>query len=224
MAEPSQLAELPSLVDQFSKLAVPVIAFLGAIYTARQYWRAQRWRGGDLAASLVSQLETDDELAFACRVLDWGVGPLIVPERYRPLLEKIPEGTKNPTPTERGEVLQQDLGLMARALRVGLAIDPKNEPAGLIYRYCFDKLFNHLANVDRLLKAEQIKLEDIRGLQYWLKRIAAYEYPPAGMTKQEVFQPFVEYGPFGYRGIIDLGEKLGVTGWARGWEKRQPGK
>lgn len=221
MAEPSQLAQLPSFIEEFSKLAVPAIALLGAIYTVRQYWRAQRWRAGDLAFTLVSQLETDDELAFACRVIDWGVGPLIVPKRYRPLLEKVATDTKNPTPIERGEVLQQDRPLMARALKVYLAIDPENEPAGLIYRYCFDKLFNHLANVNRLLAAGQIELEDIRGLKYWLERIAVYEYPPPGVTAQQVFQTFIEYEPFGYRGVIDLGEKLEVPGWI---SARQPAK
>jgi hypothetical protein len=173
-----------------------------------------------LAVALIAQLETDDELAFACRAIDWGVGPLVVPERYRALVEGIPEGKKNPTPAERGEIVIQKPELMARALRVYLAIDPENEPVGLIYRYCFDKLFNHLANVHRLLNEKQLNLQDLERLRYWLERIAIYEYCPPGVERHEVFQPFLEHEPFGYRGVIDLGERLGASGWVKAWQAR----
>jgi hypothetical protein len=214
----SQVIQVSVWVEVLSKLALPSIALVGAFYTARQYQRAKRWRAGDLAVTLITQLETDDELAFACRAIDWGVGPLVVPGRYRALLEQIPEGKKNPTPMERGEVIQQNPELMARALRVRLAIDPEAEAPGLVYRYCFDKLFAHLANVHRLLKTDQVKLEDLEGLKYWLERIAAYEYPPPRIEKHQVFQPFLEYELFGYRGVIDLGERLGVSGWVKAWQ------
>src|SRR5882757_7722820 len=98
--ELSGLTMVPAWVEVVAKLAVPILAFVGAVYTALQYERAKRWRAGDLATTLMTQLETDDELAFVCRVLDWGVGPLIVPERYRPLLEDIPEDKKSPTPMQ----------------------------------------------------------------------------------------------------------------------------
>jgi hypothetical protein len=39
---------------------------------------------GDLAAALMQKLESDEELAFACQALDWGTGPIMVPERYGP--------------------------------------------------------------------------------------------------------------------------------------------
>jgi hypothetical protein len=210
------MTDLPVWAEYVSKLGVSSIALLGAVYTARQYQRAKRWRAGDLAATLIAQLETDEELAFACRALDWGVGPLVVPKRYWSLLERVPE-KKNPTPAERGEIMQQDCDLMARAVRVGLAVNPDTEPGGLVYRYCFDKLFAHLANVHRLLLSDQITLQDLDGLKYWLQRIAVFEYPPAGTAENQVFQPFLEHAPYGYRGVIDLGERLGVPGWLKTW-------
>ncbi len=220
MADLSQATQVRLWLDQLSQLAVPIIALFGAAYTAREYGRSKRWRAGDLAVSVIAQLETDSDLAFACRAIDWGVGPMIVPERYRPLLEKTAEGQMKPTPVERGEVMRHNPELMARAVQVNLAIDPETEPGGLIYRYCFDKLFAHLANVYRLLETEQVKLYELEGLKYWLERIAVYEYPPPGTEGDRVFQPFLEHEPYGYRGVIYLGERLGVAGWIKAWQKQ----
>jgi hypothetical protein len=212
-AEMADATALPVWLGDAIKLSIPILAIMGAAYTAIQLRRTRRWRGGDLATALVSQLETDEELAFACHILDWGVGPLVVPQRYRPLLEQIPEDKKNPTPVERGAVIQQDRELIGRAVRVNLEVDVKREPAGLIYRYCFDKLFAHLANVHRLVETKQLELENLKGLKYWLERIAVYEYPPKGVAKDAVFQPFLRHKPFDYQGIIELGRWLGVPGW-----------
>jgi len=219
VADVTQAQQFLGWVEAAAKFAIPVVAVVGASYTALQYGRSRRWRAGDLAASLISQLETDEELAFACRVLDWGVGPLIVPQRYRPLLETVPADPKNATPAERGAVIQMDRELLARAVEPRLKIDPKAEPAGLIYRYCFDKFFSHLANVHRLVQTRQVKSKDLIPLKYWLERIARYEYPPRPMPKDQVFQPFLEHEAFGYRGVIFLGEKLGVDGWLKSWKK-----
>jgi hypothetical protein len=202
--------QVPVWIEVMSKLAVPSIALLGAVYTALQYGRAKRCKAGDLAVTLIGQLEKDEELTLACRAIDWGAGPLVVPQRYRALLER-----GELSPVDRGEVMKQDPDLMARAVKVGLAIDPETEPGGLVYRYCFDKLFAHLANIHRLWKADQLKLDDLSELRYWLKRIAVYEYPPPGIAGNQVFQPFLEHEPFGYQGVIELGQRLGVSGWVK---------
>jgi hypothetical protein len=205
---------LPSTwADLIAKWALPGIALIGAVYTACQYQRAKRWRAGDLAAALIAQLETDEELAFACRAIDWGTGPLVVPKQYRPLLEAEQMGGKTPTASERGEIMQQDTVLLSRAVSVFLEFDPQAEPAGLVYRYCFDKLFAHLANMNRLLETRQLKTKDLSTLEYWLERIAKYEYPPPGKRGDEIFQPFLHHPPYGYRGVIALGRSLRVPGW-----------
>jgi Zn-dependent protease with chaperone function len=74
------ISKLGPLVAAVSAL----IAAFGAAYVYFQYRRAQEWRKGDLAASLMERLVSDPELAFACQALDWGTGPIMVPERYRP--------------------------------------------------------------------------------------------------------------------------------------------
>jgi len=49
---------------------------------------AERWRRTKFAASLMERLSKDEELALCARALDWGVGPLIVPTKYRVLFSE----------------------------------------------------------------------------------------------------------------------------------------
>jgi hypothetical protein len=208
--------QFPALVEWFAKLTpivTLVIALFAAAYTAVQYERLRKWRAKDLAAGLVDQLVTDDELAFACQALDWGSGPMIVPTRYRPLLAATPADPKNPTSRELGAVMDHDTTLMGKALEVNLRSEVKKQPAGLIYRYCFDKLFTHLANVHRLLLDGQVQIEDLDGLRYWIIQIANYSYGPEEKRGGLMFQPFACYQPFGTQGVRELGKKLGIGGW-----------
>ena len=78
---------VPTWVEIVNKLAPPSIAAISAFYVFLQYKRAQRWKSTDLAAALLEKLDTDPALALACQALDWGVGPLIIPDQYRPLFD-----------------------------------------------------------------------------------------------------------------------------------------
>jgi hypothetical protein len=200
-------------LNAVARAAVPSIALVGAVYTAWQYRRAQRWRAGDLAAQVVGRLSTDDKLLFACQALDWGTGPLIVPARYRPLMSSKPRDPAHPTPRELGEVMDHETTLMYRALRVRLSFDLERQPGGLVYRYCFDELFAHLANVHRLLVDGQLKAKDLVDLKYWIGKIADYRFGPIDERGGKMFQPFVGHEPFGYQGVRKLGKTLGVGGW-----------
>ena len=206
------MTDVPAWVEWTSKLATPVIALFAAGYSGIQYERMKSWRAKDLAARLVDQLTTDDELQFACQALDWATGPMIVPARYRSLLSQRPADADNPTPRELGEIIDHDPALMAKALEVRLAPGLKDNPAGLVYRYCFDKLFSHLANINRLQVDGQVRIKDLDGLKYWIRRIARYPFGPRE-KRDLVFQPFVGHEPFGYQGVRELGKKLGIKGW-----------
>jgi hypothetical protein len=229
MSDPTQALQqvaqavqhIPVWAEWVSKLATPLIALIAAGYTALQYERTRKWRAKDIAARLVDQLATDDELAFACQALDWGCGPMIVPVRYRPLLARRPADPDNSTPQEQGEIMNHDPALMAKALEVRVAPGLKDEPAGLIYRYCFDKLFSHLSNIYRLQVDGQVKIEDLDSSRYWIGKIANYRFGPIEKRGGLMFQPFLGYEPFGYQGVRELGKKLGIKGWL---PKPQPRK
>lgn len=196
--------------DTISKLgplvaaASAMIAAFGAIYVYRQYQRAQEWRKGDLAAALMERLESDQELAFACQALDWGIGPILVPDRYRPLMNKFN------MPDEA--VLDHSPKILATALEPSLTISTVSSAQGLIYRHCFIKLFNHLENISRLVTSKQVAVADLHGLNYWLGKIARYDYAPRDCDPDAIFQPALAV--FGYHGIPVLGRKLGVSDWS----------
>jgi len=181
-----------------------VIAAFGALYVYRQYRRAQEWRKGDLAAALMERLESDEELAFACQALDWGTGPILVPERYRPLMKRFN------MPHEA--VLDHAPDILVSALEPFLNAATLQSAQGLIYRHCFIKFFNHIENIGRLVASDQVAIDGLDGLDYWLARIASYEYSPADRSRQEIFQPALAV--FGYHKIPELGRQLGVMDWS----------
>lgn len=196
--------------DTISKLG-PVVAAVSAVvaafvalYVYRQYRRAQDWRKGDLAAALMERLESDDELAFACQALDWGTGPIMVPERFRPLMKRFK------MPDEA--VLDHAPEIMASALQPNLNAETLKSAQGLIYRHCFIKLFNHLENISRLLASKQVAKDGLDGLDYWLSRIAKYQYAPKDRSREQIFQPALAV--FEYHKIPELGRKLGVMDWS----------
>ena len=196
--------------DTISKLG-PVVAAVSAVvaafvalYVYRQYRRAQDWRKGDLAAALMQKLESDEELAFACQALDWGTGPIMVPERYRPMMKRFD------MPHEA--VLDHSPYVMAQALEPILNPETLQSAQGLIYRHCFIKLFNHLENISRLAASRQVAIDGLDGLDYWLSRIAKYESAPGNRSHEGIFQPALAV--FGYHKIPELGRKLGVTDWS----------
>lgn len=195
-------------IETISKLgplvgaASAFIAALGAMFAYRQYARAHEWRRGDLAAALMRELDSTEELEFACLCLDWGVGPLMVPQRYRPLLREM--GSND------GATVQHSPDVLAKALEPRLNRETLESAQGLIYRHCFVKLFVHLDDIARLLASQQISATDLDGLDYWLKALSRYPY--AAGDGRQVFQPAL--AAFGYPRIPELGRKLGVTDWA----------
>ncbi len=197
---------LPDWVDAVSKLGTLGIAAVSATYAYLQYRRSQKWKSSDLAASLMEKLSSDPQLALACHSLDWGVGPLIVPEQYRELLRKDREEF---VPT----IMQHEPMILCRALEPYLNEETVREPRGLIYRYAFIRLFEHLHLIATLLESRQIRVADIEGLRYWLRALRAYPYSPPDIDSKAVFSPAIEI--WEYDKIFDLARQLGIEGWQK---------
>jgi hypothetical protein len=156
---------VPIWVEIVSKLATPGIGAVSAFYVFLQYRRAQRWKAADLAAILLERLSTDQALALACQALDWGVGPLIIPDQYRPL---FPPNASSEAPG----VMEHDPKVLSDAVQPGLSAPTLADPRGLVYRYCFDKLFAYLDNMFKLLADGQLREGDIEEVKYWLESFA----------------------------------------------------
>ena len=191
-------------IEIVSKLAPSLIAAISATYVYLQYKRAQRWKASDLASALMERLTTDQALALACQALDWGVGPLIIPDRYRPLF-----GSE--CPDKPPAVMQHDPNVLCLAVEPTLNAATLDDPRGLVYRYCFDILFGYLDNIFSLLDDGQLRKEDIREIKYWLEQIRDYKYAPAKATGTRVFPAVLRR--WGYGNIIVLAERLDVSPW-----------
>ncbi len=143
------------------------VAAVGAIGTAIaavvQYYIAERWKRAEFSVAQIRELSEDETFAFCCRAIDWGIGPLIIPTKYRELF--LPSRT----------TVDHDWVLMAKALRPRLHVDWNKEDTRaqfLLYRYAFDDFFGYMDGLHMYRKAGVIKRGDLVPLEYFIKQIA----------------------------------------------------
>lgn len=55
------------------------------------YLKSVAWKKAELAAGYIKELQSNEELVFACRALDWNGGKLVVPTSLLPLLSEKPK-------------------------------------------------------------------------------------------------------------------------------------
>jgi hypothetical protein len=132
----------------------------GLIYAARQIQlarheqqRDEQWRRTEFARGLVDQLSSNDELVFCTRALEWGVGPLIIPEKHR-VLFKPQCSTFEHDQSNMSAALKADLGGGWRA------------PEALTYRYCFDAFFSYIEKIRHHLEVKNIEEKQLVGFDY----------------------------------------------------------
>jgi hypothetical protein len=109
-------------------------------------------------------------------------------------------------------VLDHTPEILALALEPSLNDATLKSAQGLIYRHCFIKLFDHFDNIARLVASDQVAIDGLDGLDYWLRRLASYRYAPKNRNPEEIFQPAL--ARFEYDKIPILGQKLSVKDWS----------
>jgi hypothetical protein len=169
----------------------------GLVYTAWQlhYSRIDQsdneaWRRQEFARSLVDRLSSDEELAFCTRALDWGVGPLIIPQKYRVLFGQEKEEGGNADKT----IIDHDPAIMANALKPHLDLGWK-APQALTYRYCFDAFFWYLEGIAYQVRVRNVSKEQLVGLDYYLDLVRKPPY--FSWTRKDgwarhPFRPFIK--------------------------------
>lgn len=136
----------------------------------------EHWKRTEFARTLLEKFTTDDELAFCARALDWGVGPLVIPQKHRVLFS-----SENATFEHKWDVLERSV---AAGLDVGW-----REPEALTYRYCFDAFFSYLETIKHHLDATNITPGQLAGLAYYLE---LFRRPQYGSDQVKLtFQSFV---------------------------------
>lgn len=195
---------MPVTADVGATLAA-ITAIAAGIVGLSQYVRSERWKRAEFAVRLVRQLATDLTFSFCCRAIDWGVGPLIIPECYRVL---FPNGST---------LVEHDWSLMAKALRPGLHPDWKeNKAQFLLYRFAFDDFFAYLDCLAMSEHLNVIKMKDLSPLTDYLRQLRQ----PLYWTNQddEITKEIMDTQVFGdfiktyYSGLWKLIEIQGLRG------------
>lgn len=123
-------------------------------------WKAVSWKRAELASSYLKELTTNQELAFACRALEWNGGRLAVPESLAPLLLSDKRG------------MAHDLSALERAMDSELTLDEMEEDERLqIYRTAVDSLLSWLSVVAHAIERNLFGPEDLQEARYWVQAV-----------------------------------------------------
>ena len=181
-----------SLVSAIADSVTALVAVAAGWFGIGEYRRAGRWKAAELAAAHLQQLGTDERLAFACRALDWGVGPIPVPAMYQTMAGM--------------QTVDHSVEMLKSSLTPDLDLSSLTKRELLVYRHCFDHLFGFLDSAQELLDLGLVDTNHFKGLRYWLKHLAEWSYAEdAGRT---VFIPFLV--TFGYGRVLRLFQTLEV--------------
>lgn len=168
------------------------VAAIGGSRAIAEYVRAGRWKAAEFAAAQIAALSENTELSFACHALDWGVGPLIVPDRFSVICNS--------------RIIRHDPKVLELALEPALNHETLNNPDGLVYRYSFDRFFDHLDQIDAMIERGLFKAAHVASLEYYLDKIMNYRYATSDAKRATTFLPFVEQ--FGYFGVVRLRKRI----------------
>src|ERR1700730_12296503 len=157
-----------------------LIAGAAAITGLHQYKKAEAWKRAEFTGRQFEQLSKNEELAFACKSLDWGIGPLIVPTKYRTL---YPDGQAT---------INHDWNKLANALRQSININVVTDTDQLVYRYCFDALFDYFDRLRVFVLLDLVELEDLNSLAYYAALVEEPAYYSGSLSKREVFGGFID--------------------------------
>jgi hypothetical protein len=144
------------------------------------YRRSVQWKRAELANSYLKDFNSNAELVFAGRCLDWFAGKLALPENLRAYM---PDDAK---------VIQHDRAIFAQALDPFLSTDGLNDdPRIQIYRTAVDSFLSWLCLVSSALDRGLFQAADIEEVGYWVAKIQS----------EEVLHGFIV--AFGYQGGIE---------------------
>ena len=122
-------------------------------------WKAVRWKRAELASSYLKEFNSNPELVFAGRCLDWNGGKLVLPDNLRPYNDDV-------------KCIQHDRKIFEQSLRPDLTIgDMDNDPRIQIYRVSIDSFLSWLCLVASALDRKLFSVEDIEEVGYWIAKL-----------------------------------------------------
>ncbi|GLQ91976.1 hypothetical protein [Dyella acidisoli] len=170
---PSEAATAIAYVGAFVGLVGGGVALFNS-------WKAVCWKRAELANTYLKDFNSNAELVFAGRCLDWNGGKLLLPESLRPYM------------TDGANFINHDRRVFARALRPDLQVgEMDDDPRIQIYRTSMDSFLSWLCLVASALDRKLFLVADMQDVGYWVAKIQA----------EVVVHPFIV--AYGYRENIE---------------------
>jgi hypothetical protein len=152
-AAPSEVAIVIAYVGAFVGLVGGGVALFNS-------WKAVLWKRAEVANNYMKDFNSNQELVFAGRCLDWNGGRLVLPESLRPYMP------------DNAQFIQHDRRLFAKALRPDLLVKEMDEdPRIQIYRTSIDSFLSWLSLVASALDRKLFMVADIQDVGYWVAKI-----------------------------------------------------
>lgn len=141
------------------------VGLCGLLVSLFNSWKAVQWKRAELASTYLKELNSNEELVFACRSLEWTGGRLVVPERLVPLMpNQEPAMEHSATALRQAMELDITVGAMAADRRLQ------------IYRTAMDSLLSWMAVLDQALERKLFSPADIQDAAYWVYRVADADF------------------------------------------------
>jgi hypothetical protein len=166
------------------------LGFFGFIFGLYQYYKAEKWKKSEFAASLLEQLSNNPDLSLCCIFLDWKERKIAVPEKYKFFT------------SEASFIHNWDH--LTKALR------PKENDANLdfplvLYRDVFDQFFKYLDKINHYIKIGLIEVKDVQILEHWLNELKNSNYKIQDANNVDEINPFLEFiNTYNYNGTKNL--------------------
>lgn len=169
------------------------VAALAAIFAGwvalNQYLKTERWKRAEFSIAQTSRIWNDETIAFCCCAIDWGIGPLIIPAKFRSL---FPVGTFT---------VEHDWDLMMRALRPQLDKSytlKATQGQFLLYRRAFDEFFSYLDALAIYRHLGVVTDQELSPLRDYFRQLREPGYWSDGdskrtnVAKESVFGDFIK--------------------------------
>ena len=177
----------------------------GLLFGLRQYSAAEKWKRSEFAAKHLEELSGDARLQLCCKMLDWSIRRVPVPEEYRAL---TPEQT-----------FVHDWRILAEAMAPESPAS-RFEWQHTLYRDLFDHFFEYLERIEHYLSIGLFSVGDVSSLRYWLAELA----DPRFLDGPDKLVFFAFLRRYEYDGVLALMRTFGIGVPAELEDESVPGR
>lgn len=146
-----------------------IVGVLALIAVWIEYARQKGLARQQLAQELSARLDTNEMVAFAVTVLDWGSAIVIVPEAWREAIGRA--------------AVDWNIDDIRDAVQRNLTPTTAANPVRLLHRHAFVQLFNQLERIAEFEQTGALRIDDLRSFDWLAHELVAWRYAPVEERK-----------------------------------------